>query len=269
MASLRVIRNSVSESNQIRTRTARFANKNFVPALLASWVSNSGRNFRGTCVPAAPAGSLALALGSAREDLQEVQGMDSSMITGLALFLFVAGVLIYTVILYNGLVRLRNENDRAWANIDVLLKQRHDEIPNLVETVKGYMQHEQQTLLAVTQARTASINAASIGQKALADLTMASALHGLFAVAENYPQLKANQNFLKLQNRISELEERIADRREFFNDDINHYNTRIGQIPDVFVASFMILKPRQMFQVSDEDRKQLEVKFQGQGATGP
>ena len=189
--------------------------------------------------------------------------MDSSIITGLAFFLFVAGVLIYTVILYNGLVRLRNENDRAWANIDVLLKQRHDEIPNLVETVKGYMQHEQQTLLAVTQARAASMNAASIGQKAVADLKMASALRGLFAVAENYPQLKANENFLKLQNRISELEERIADRREFFNDDVNTYNTRIGQIPDVFVASFMSLKPRPMFQVSDEDRRQVEVKFAG------
>jgi LemA protein len=143
-----------------------------------------------------------------------------------------------------------------------LLKQRHDEIPNLVETVKGYMQHEQQTLLAVTQARTASMNAANIGQKAVADLQVASALRGLFAVAENYPQLKANQNFLKLQNRITELEERIADRREFFNDDVNTYNTRIGTIPDVFVASFMNLKPRPMFKVSDEDRKLVEVSFQ-------
>jgi LemA protein len=192
----------------------------------------------------------------------------SGIITELAFFLYLAGVVIYTVILYNGLVRLRNENDRAWANIDVLLKQRHDEIPNLVETVKGYMQHEQQTLLAVTQARAASISAASIGQKAVADLKMAGALRGLFAVAENYPQLKANENFLKLQNRISELEERIADRREFFNDDVNSYNTRIAQIPDVFVASFMNLKPRQMFKVSDEDRRQVEVSFQGQGASG-
>jgi LemA protein len=187
--------------------------------------------------------------------------MGSSVITGLAFFLFVAGALIYIIILFNGLVRLRNENDRAWANIDVLLKQRHDEIPNLVETVKGYMQHEQQTLLAVTQARAASVSAGSIGQKAVADLQMASALRGLFAIAENYPQLKANANFLKLQNRISELEERIADRREFFNDDVNAYNTRIGQIPDVFVASFMNLKPRPMFKVSDEDRKLVEVSF--------
>ena len=194
--------------------------------------------------------------------------MGSSLVSGLAFLLFAVGVLIYAVILYNGLVRLRNENDRAWANIDVLLKQRHDEIPNLVETVKGYMQHEQQTLLAVTQARAASMNAASVGQKAVADLQVVSALRGLFAVAENYPQLKANENFLKLQNRISELEERIADRREFFNDDVNTYNTRIGQIPEVFLASFMSLKPREMFKVSDEDRRQVEVRFQGQPAGG-
>ena len=194
--------------------------------------------------------------------------MGNNLITGLAFLLFFAGVIVYIVIVYNELVRLRNDNDRSWANIDVLLKQRHDEIPNLVETVKGYMQHEQQTLLAVTQARAASMNAASIGQKATADLMMTGALRSLFAVAENYPQLKANENFLKLQNRISELEERIADRREFFNDDVNTYNTRIAQIPEVFVASFMNLKPRSMFKVSDEDRRQIEVKFQGQTAAG-
>jgi len=184
------------------------------------------------------------------------------MITGSAFFLFVVGVAFYIVILYNELVRLRNDNDRAFANIDVLLKQRHDEIPNLVETVKGYMKHEQQTLTAITQARAASMNAASIGQKAQADAMMTGALRGLFAVAENYPQLKANDNFLKLQTRISELEERIADRREFFNDDVNTYNTRISQVPEVFVASYMSLKPRGLFQVSEDDRKLVEVKFQ-------
>ncbi len=194
--------------------------------------------------------------------------MDATVVQGAMILLFIVGVLVYSVMLYNELVRLRNDNDRAWANIDVLLKQRHDEIPNLVETVKGYMQHEQQTLLAVTQARTASIAAASIRQKAQADLAMTGALRGLFAVAENYPQLKANENFLKLQTRISELEERIADRREFFNDDVNTYNTRIGQIPYVFVASFMELKRRDMFQVSDEDRRLVEVKFQSQNAAG-
>src|SRR5258707_12739303 len=189
--------------------------------------------------------------------------MDSGIVTEAAFLLLMVGVASYVVILYNELVRLRNDNDRAWANIDVLLKQRHDKMPNLVETVKGYMEHEQQTLVAVTQARAASMNAASIAQKAQADAMMTGALRGLFAVAENYPQLKANENFLKLQTRISELEERIADRREFFNDDVNTYNTRIGQIPEVFVASFMSLKPRAFFKVSDEDRRLVEVKFQG------
>jgi LemA protein len=112
------------------------------------------------------------------------------------------------------------------------------------------------------------MNAASIGQKAQAEATMTGALRSLFAVAENYPQLKANENFLRLQTRISELEDRIADRREFFNDDVNTYNTRIGQIPEVFVASYMNLKPRSMFKVSEEDRKPVEVKFQSQRASG-
>jgi LemA protein len=187
--------------------------------------------------------------------------MGISVLASLLIFLVISGLLIYIVIIYNELVRLRNDNDRAWANIDVLLKQRHDEIPNLVETVKGYMHHEQETLLAVTEARTASMSAATVGQKAQADLMVTGALRGLFAVAENYPQLKANDNFLRLQNRISELEERIADRREFFNDDVNTYNTRINQIPDVFLASLMNLKPREMFKVSDDDRRQMEVQF--------
>jgi len=194
--------------------------------------------------------------------------MGLSIIAGLLIFLFAAGILIYIVILYNELVRLRNDNDRAWANIDVLLKQRHDEIPNLVETVKGYMQHEQQTLLAVTQARAASMSAATIGQKAQAELVMTGALRGLFAVAENYPQLKANENFLRLQNRISELEERIADRREFFNDDVNTYNTRIGQLPEVFLASMMALKPREMFKASEDDRRVIDVGFSAQKVPG-
>src|SRR5438105_7614775 len=194
--------------------------------------------------------------------------MGVSIVAAAAVFFVVAGVLLYLIIVYNELVRLRNDNDRAWANIDVLLKQRHDEVPNLVETVRGYMQHERETLEAVTQARAASVNAASIGQKAQADLLVAGALRGLFAVAENYPQLKANDNFLKLQNRISELEERIADRREFFNDDVNTYNTRINQIPDMFLAGMMNLKARDMFKVSEEDRRLVEVKLSSeQGAS--
>ncbi len=187
--------------------------------------------------------------------------MGMSILMTTAAGLMIVGVLAYIIILYNELVRLRNDNDRAWANIDVLLKQRHDEVPNLVACVKGYMEHERQTLEAVTRARAASMSAASIPQKAQADLFLTGALRSLFAVAEKYPDLKANQNFLALQNRISELEERIADRREFFNDDVNTYNTRIGQIPELFLAGMMRLQPRQMFQVNEQDRQQVEVKL--------
>jgi LemA protein len=185
--------------------------------------------------------------------------MASSIVAAAALFFIVTGISLYLIIMYNGLVRLRTDNDRAWANVDVLLKQRHDEIPNLVQTVKGYMQHERQTLVAIAQARAASISATSVGQKAQADLRMTGALHGLFAVAENYPQLRANQNFLSLQNRISELEERIADRREFFNEDVATYNTRIRQVPEVFLANLMALEPREFFKVSEEDCNPVEV----------
>lgn len=178
-----------------------------------------------------------------------------------AIALAVTGTGMYAVIVYNGLVRLQNEMGRAWANIDVLLNQRHDEVPNLVACVKGYMEHERQTLEALTQARAASVSAASIPQKAQADLLLSGALRSLFTVAEGYPQLKANQNFLALQARISELEERIADRREFFNDGVNTYNTRIAQIPDVLLAKMMKLDPRPMFQVSEQERQQVEVNL--------
>jgi LemA protein len=192
------------------------------------------------------------------------------VLTAAAIVLLVTGAAIYAVIVYNGLVRLQNEIGRAWANIDVLLKQRHDEVPNLVACVKGYMDHERQTLEAVTQARTASMNASSIPQKAQADALLTSALRSFFVVAERYPQLKADQNFLALQSRISELEERIADRREFFNDDVNTYNTRIAQLPEVFLAWLMKLQPRQMFRVNEQERQQVEVKpllARGQGTS--
>ncbi|MGB7555298.1 MAG: LemA family protein [Candidatus Korobacteraceae bacterium] len=179
----------------------------------------------------------------------------------LPVIVVVIGCPLYAIIIYNELVRLRNENDRAWANIDVLLKQRHDEVPNLVETVKGYMQHEKQTLLAVTEARAAAMRATTIGEKAQTDLLLTGALRGLFARVENYPQLRANENFLKLQGRISELEERIADRREFFNQDVATYNTRIRQFPEIVPAFLMRLKPREMFRVSAADGEPVKVKF--------
>ncbi len=189
-----------------------------------------------------------------------------NIVIGVGILLGAFGLLAYAAVIYNGLIRMRNDVDRAWANINVLLKQRHDEIPNLVETVKGYMQHEQQTLLAVTQARAAGMSAASVGEKAQAELQLTTALRGLFVVAENYPQLKASENFLKLQNRISELEEHIADRREFFNDDVATFNTRIHQVPDALIASFMNFTDRELFKVTDEEQRTIAVKFSEKSA---
>jgi LemA protein len=187
--------------------------------------------------------------------------MGVAILIGLVVVLVVVGVLVYLITIYNSLVRLRNDIEKAWANIDVLLKQRHDELPKLIETCKGYMQYEQKTLQAVTAARTAFMNANTVAEKAQADNFMTGALKSLFAVAENYPELKANNNFMQLQSRISELEEKIADRREFFNDDVNTYNIRIQQLPDVFIAGMMGLQHKDMFKVTEEDRRDVEVKL--------
>jgi LemA protein len=187
--------------------------------------------------------------------------MGVAILIGLVVVLVVVGVLVYLITIYNSLVRLRNDIDKAWANIDVLLKQRHDELPKLIGTCQGYMQYEQKTLQAVTEARTAFMKANTVAEKAQADNFMTGALKSLFAVAENYPELKADNNFMQLQNRISELEEKIADRREFFNDDVNTYNIRIQQLPDVFMAGMMGLQHKDMFKVTEEDRRDVEVKL--------
>jgi LemA protein len=183
------------------------------------------------------------------------------ILMGLVVILVVVGVFVYLITIYNSLVRLKNDIDKAWANIDVLLKQRHDELPKLIETCKGYMQYEQKTFQLITEARTAFMKASSVGEKAQADNMISGALKSLFAVSENYPELKADNNFMQLQKRISELEEKIADRREFFNDDVNTYNIRIQQIPDVFVAGLMHLQHRDLFKVTEEDRQDVEVKM--------
>ncbi len=179
----------------------------------------------------------------------------------LVVFLAVAGLFIYFITIYNSLVRLRNDIDKAWSNIDVLLKQRHDELPKLIETCKGYMQYEQQTLQRIVEARTAYQKATTIPEKAQADTMLGGALKTLFAVAEKYPDLKANNSFIQLQNRISDLEEKIADRREFFNDDVNTYNIRIQQLPDVFMARLIGLQHKDLFKVAEEDRRDVEVKL--------
>ncbi len=171
-------------------------------------------------------------------------------------------VVAYTVGIYNGLVRLKHNVDRAWSNIDVLLKQRHDEIPKLVETVKGYMNHEKQVLQGVTEARAMFDRAESVAEKGEADAMMRGALGRLFAVAEAYPELKADQSFRMLQERISGLEDGIADRREFFNHSVNAFNIRIEQIPDVVLARLMGLQPRDLFEAHAEDRQDPSFSFE-------
>ena len=187
--------------------------------------------------------------------------MGVAILIALVVILFVVGIIVYLITIYNSLVRLHNDIDKAWANIDVLLKQRHDELPKLIETCKGYMQYEQKTFQLITEARTAFMRANTVAEKAQADNFITGALKSLFAVAENYPELKANNDFMQLQNRISELEEKIADRREFFNDDVNTYNIRIQQLPDVFIAGMMGLQRKDLFKVAEEDRRDVEVKL--------
>ncbi len=180
----------------------------------------------------------------------------------LVVLLIVAlGIVMYFVGIYNALVRLKNDIARSFSNIDVLLKQRHDELPKLIETCKGYMQYEQKTLQAVTEARAAYSRATTPGEKAQADNMITGALRTLFAVAENYPDLKANTNFMQLQGRITGLEENIAGQRSRFNEDVNIFNIRIAQIPDVLVARFMNLQPHALFEAAPVDREDVQVKF--------
>lgn len=177
------------------------------------------------------------------------------------LILIAVAIVLYLVTIYNSLVRLKNDIDKAWSNIDVLLKQRHDELPKLIDTCKGYMQYEQKTFQSIVEARNAYQNATTVSDKAQADNLMTGALKSLFAVAENYPDLKANNDFMQLQGRISELEEKIADRREFYNDNVNTYNIRIQQLPDVFIARMLNYQRHDLFKVTEEDRRDVEVKF--------
>ena len=169
------------------------------------------------------------------------------LVVGWVAALIVTGFLLYFVLTFNSLVSLRNEVRRAWANIDVLLKQRNDELLNLVSTVKGYMKHEQELLEGITRARVAMLSAQSLADKAKADYELSSSLKSLFAVAENYPQLRATENFKQLQDRISGLENEIADRREFYNSCVANFNARIQSIPDIMVARLLAFKPEEMF----------------------
>ena len=177
------------------------------------------------------------------------------------LFFIVVGIVLYFVSVYNGLIRLSRNIQKAWANIDVILKQRLDEITKLVKVCEGYMQYEKGTLEKITAARTACLNAKGPADAAAKDGALSGLLRTVFAVAENYPDLKANQNFMQMQKRVSYLESQIADRREFYNDSVNNYNIRIHQIPDMFVAGMLNMQAKEMFKISAEEKKDPEIKF--------
>lgn len=173
-----------------------------------------------------------------------------------------AVVVVYIIMVYNGLVSIKNNVSKAWANIDVLLKQRHDELPKLVDTCKQYMKHEQDTLEKVIQARSRvsdareTQNVAALG---VAEGALRAGLGSLFALAEAYPDLKANEQFMQLQSRISSLENALADRREFYNESVNINNVRIEQFPDLVVARMFNFKAFDLLRFASEELKDVDL----------
>lgn len=167
--------------------------------------------------------------------------------------LVLLALVIWVVLLYNRLVTLDNATERAWANVDVILKQRNDEVPNLVATVKGYAAHERALFESVANARAVLAGRAPRNEKAAASEELSADVARLIAVGEAYPDLKANENFLALQKRLSALEDLLADRREFYNQSVVLWNTRIREIPDVWVARRMDAKPKQYFRVGEDE----------------
>jgi LemA protein len=170
-------------------------------------------------------------------------------------------LLLYVIVTYNGLVRLRNRIQNAWAQIDVQLRRRYDLIPNLVETVKGYAAHEKGTFEAVTQARANAIAAQGPVEQAKAENQITGALKSLFAVSEAYPDLKANQNFLALQEELSGTEGRISYARQYYNDAVLRLNTKIQSFPSNILAGMFGFKEHEYFEADDTSRGPVSVQF--------
>ncbi len=183
------------------------------------------------------------------------------MIVGIVVGVVVVLLILVFILSYNGLVRLRNRIDNAWSQIDVQLKRRYDLIPNLVETVKGYAAHERQTLESVTQARANAINAQGPAQQAEAENVLSGALKSLFAVAEAYPDLKANQNFLSLQEELTSTEDRVAYARQFYNDSVLSYNNKLQTFPRNVIAGMFNFEKREYFEGEPEATGPVRVQF--------
>ena len=183
------------------------------------------------------------------------------MNTALIIGIVVAAIALFVIFLYNSLIRLRNEVKNSWAQIDVQLKRRNDLIPNLVETVKGYMTHEKTVLENITKARTAFLSAQSMTEKSKASNMMSQTLKSLFAVSENYPQLKANENFMQLQEELSGTESKIAYARQHYNDIVMEFNTKIETFPNSIFANMLNFGKEALFAATEEERKNVKVKF--------
>ena len=186
--------------------------------------------------------------------------MDFPLLILLAVFVV---LVFFSIFIYNNLVILKHSVSKSWSNIDVLLKQRHDELPKLVAVCKQYMQYEQETLEKITQARSAVMDARSDGdikQLGQAESQLRLGLGHLFALAENYPELKANNSFQQLQGRITQLENGIADRREVYNEAVNLNNVRIEQFPDVIVARIFNFKDFSLLEFTEEEKSDVNMQ---------
>ena len=183
--------------------------------------------------------------------------MSTLMIVGI----IVAVVLLIIIMIYNGLVRLKNQVDNAWAQIDVQLKRRFDLIPNLIETVKGYTKHEKGVLEEITKARTSFMNASSIKDKGKAANMLEGTLKTLFSVSENYPKLQANENFMQLQEELSGTESKIAYARQHYNDMVMEFNTKVQTFPTNILAGMFSFTQKEAYPVPDEERKNVKVQF--------
>ena len=178
------------------------------------------------------------------------------------LLVVVVLLVLWLVATYNGLIQSRNKVKNAWSQIDVQLQRRFDLIPNLVEAVKGYMDHENETLTKIAELRTSWANASTVHEKADLDNQLSGALKTIMAVSENYPDLKANQNFSELQEELRNTENKISYARQFYNDSVTMYNTKIQLVPTNIVASMFGFKPEELFEAeSDEARKNVKVDF--------
>jgi LemA protein len=184
------------------------------------------------------------------------------MTTGAIIFIAVlALVALWAIVAYNSLVRSRNKVDESWSGIDVQLKRRHDLVPNLVETVKGYAEHESATFEKATKARAEAMQASSVGETAKAESKLTGALTELRAVAENYPTLRATENFQQLSRNLSELEDEIQASRRIYNSNVQSYNTDIQQFPGSIIANQGGFTPREFFEIDEADRATPQVSF--------